>query len=33
MFFFKKNDEKFTNSSLKILSGYNDRYRNIGKES
>ena len=30
--FFKKN-KKITNSRLKILSGYNFRYRNIGKQS
>ena len=33
MFFFKKKNKKINNSKLKILSGYNYRYRNIGKES
>ena len=33
MFFFNKNKEKSNNSRLKILSGYNYRYKDIGKES
>ena len=33
MFFFKNKNKKNNNSKLKILSGYNYRYRNIGKES
>ena len=33
MFFFKKKREKSSNKLLKILSGYNYRYRNVGKES
>ena len=33
MFFFKSRSKNFKNSKLKILSGYNYRYRNIGKES
>ena len=33
MFFFKNKREKSTNKILKILSGYNYRYRNVGKES
>ena len=33
MFFFKSKNQKSNNSNLKILSGYNYRYRNIGKES
>ena len=33
MFFFKSKSKNFKNSELKILSGYNYRYRNIGKES
>ena len=33
MFFFKSKSKNFKNSKLKILSGYNYRYRNIGKES
>ena len=32
LFFFKKN-KKINNSKLKILSGYNFRYRNVGKHS
>ena len=33
MFFFNKKEKKSKNSNLKILSGYNFRFRNIGKES
>ena len=33
MFFFKSKNKKSNDSKLKILSGYNFRYRNIGKES
>ena len=33
MFFFKSKNKRSNNSKLKILSGYNFRYRNIGKES
>ena len=33
MFFLKSKKVKFKNNNLKILSGYNYRYRNIGKES
>ena len=33
MFFFRNKNKKNNNSKLKILSGYNYRYRNIGKES
>ena len=33
MFFFKNKNKKINNNKLKILSGYNYRYRNIGKES
>ena len=33
MFFFKNKRQKSTNKILKILSGYNYRYRNVGKES
>ena len=33
MFFFKSKNQKSNNSNLKILSGYNYRYRNVGKES
>ena len=33
MFFFKNKNKKSNNSKLKILSGYNYRYRNVGKES
>ena len=33
MFFFKNKNKKNNNNKLKILSGYNYRYRNIGKES
>ena len=33
MFFFNKKKEKSSNSRLKILSGYNYRYKDIGKES
>ena len=33
MFFFKSKTKNFKNSKLKILSGYNYRYRNVGKES
>ena len=33
MFFFKNKSKKNNNSKLKILSGYNYRYRKIGKES
>ena len=33
MFFFNKNKEKSNNNRLKILSGYNYRYKDIGKES
>jgi len=33
MFFLKNKNKKINNSKLKILSGYNYRYRNIGKES
>ena len=33
MFFFKNKNNKSNNSKLKILSGYNYRYRNVGKES
>jgi len=33
MFFFNKKEKKSKNSKLKILSGYNFRFRNIGKES
>ena len=33
MFFFSKKSKKITNKKLKILSGYNFRYRNVGKYS
>ncbi len=33
MLFFFKNNKKINNSKLKILSGYNFRYRNIGQKS
>ena len=33
MFFFGNKDKKSNNNKLKILSGYNYRYRNVGKES
>ena len=33
MFSFFKKSKKINNSSLKILSGYNFRYRNVGKQS
>ena len=33
MFFFKNKNQKVNNNRLKILSGYNYRYRNIGRES
>ncbi len=33
MFFFTKKNKKINNSNLKIISGYNFRYRNVGKES
>ena len=33
MFFLKSKKVKFKNNNLKILSGYNYRYRSIGKES
>ena len=33
MFFFKSRSKNFKNSKLKILSGYNFRYRSVGKES
>ena len=33
MFFFKSRSKNLKNSKLKILSGYNFRYRSVGKES